>query len=163
MKIRVFISSEEEKEIMLGAKEITDIMDCDIDYVDIGKDFNFEDLKKEIVEWEKDTDVYIVAAGENLELPKMIANETNRPVIAVPIKTEKYKPMETLENVVEMGREGKYCTVAINGAVNSALLACQIVGSKDNEIYEKLEKYREDLKAMVAEKERLLLEKISNK
>lgn len=160
MKIRVIISSEKEKEIMLGAKEITDIMGFDIDYTDIGGS-SFEDLKNEILEWEKDTEIYIVTAAENLELPKLIAQNTKRPVIAVPIKTEKYKSLELLESVVNMGSEGPYCTVAINGAANSALLACQMIGTKDEKMYERLEEYREELKNMVAEKERLLLEKIS--
>lgn len=160
MKIRVIISSEKEKEIMLGAKEITDIMGFDIAYTDIGGSSS-EDLKNEILEWEKDTEIYIVTAAENLELPKLIAQNTKRPVIAVPIKTEKYKSLELLESVVNMGSEGPYSTVAINGAANSALLACQMIGTKDEKMYERLEEYREELKNMVAEKERLLLEKIS--
>jgi 5-(carboxyamino)imidazole ribonucleotide mutase len=47
-------------------------------------------------------------------------------------------------------------TVAINGAKNAAILACQILAIANPKIAEKLDRYKEDLAAAVLTKDKTL-------
>jgi 5-(carboxyamino)imidazole ribonucleotide mutase len=53
-------------------------------------------------------------------------------------------------------------TVAIDGAANAAILACQMIAIRDGELRAKLAEYKEELKSSVDAKDAALKEKIAN-
>lgn len=73
--------------------------------------------------------VVIAAAGKAAALPGVVAGVTPLPVIGVPMKTSDLGGLDSLLSMVQMPSGVPVATVAINGAKNAAILACQILGS----------------------------------
>lgn len=89
--------------------------------------------------------VIIAGAGGSAHLPGMIASHTALPVIGVPVKSKSLDGLDSLLSIVQMPGGVPVATVAINGAKNAGLLAAQIIGSSDNELFEKLLSYKREL------------------
>jgi 5-(carboxyamino)imidazole ribonucleotide mutase len=89
--------------------------------------------------------VIIAGAGMAAHLPGVIAAMTPLPVIGVPIKAG-LEGMDALLAIVQMPPGIPVATVAINGALNAALLAVQILASGDEEMMNKFILYKEGLK-----------------
>ncbi len=92
--------------------------------------------------------VIIAGAGMAAHLPGVIAALTPIPVIGVPIKAS-LDGMDALLAIVQMPPGIPVATVAINGALNAAILACQMMATGDKELYKKLEKYKAELKSKI--------------
>jgi len=91
----------------------------------------------------------ICAAGKAAHLAGVMAAFTTLPVIAIPIKSSALDGMDALLAMVQMPPGIPVATVAIDGAVNAALLAVQILGVSDVSLADKLDKHRERLTASV--------------
>ncbi|TVY75764.1 phosphoribosylaminoimidazole carboxylase [Lachnellula suecica] len=89
--------------------------------------------------------VIIAAAGGAAHLPGMIAASTPLPVIGVPVKGSTLDGMDSLLSIVQMPRGVPVATVAINNSINAALLAARILGTSDERIRLRLEKYAKDM------------------
>lgn len=98
---------------------------------------------------ERGIEVIIAGAGGAAHLPGMIASLTLLPVIGVPIKTSSLDGVDSLLSIAQMPSGIPVATVAINGSTNAAILACQILACKHNEIFSKLERYRTDIRNKV--------------
>lgn len=96
--------------------------------------------------------VVIAGAGGAAHLPGMLAANTSIPIIGVPIKTSTLNGLDSLYSIVQMPTGIPVATVAINGAENAGILAASILGIEDPVIYEKVCKYKEELKQMVEQK-----------
>lgn len=94
-------------------------------------------------------EVIIAGAGGAAHLPGMIASLTPLPVIGVPIRTSSLDGVDSLLSIAQMPSGIPVATVAINGSANAALLACQILAIKYQEILSKLECYRADMRDKV--------------
>jgi 5-(carboxyamino)imidazole ribonucleotide mutase len=90
-------------------------------------------------------EVIIAGAGGAAHLPGMIASLTLLPVIGVPIKTSSLNGVDSLLSIAQMPSGVPVATVAINGSANAAILACQILAIKFQEIHSKLERYRSNM------------------
>jgi 5-(carboxyamino)imidazole ribonucleotide mutase len=86
----------------------------------------------------------------------MVASLTAVPVIGVPIKTKTLEGLDSLLSVAQMPPGVPVATVAINGAKNAGLLACQILGTKYSGIRTKIEEYKYELEQNVLKKARKL-------
>ena len=97
--------------------------------------------------------VIIAGAGGAAHLPGMAAAMTTLPVLGVPIESKALKGMDSLLSIVQMPGGIPVGTLAIGqaGAVNAALLAASIVGLSDPAVAAKLEAYRADQTASVAD------------
>ena len=93
--------------------------------------------------------VIIAAAGMAAHLPGVIASMTTIPVIGVPIKSS-LDGMDALLAIVQMPPGIPVATVGINGALNAAILALQIVATGDELAQEKMAKYKSDLKSKIS-------------
>ena len=100
--------------------------------------------------------VIIAGAGGAAHLPGMVASLTAVPVIGVPIKTKTLEGLDSLLSVAQMPPGVPVATVAINGAKNAGLLACQILGTKYSGIRTKIEEYKYELEQNVLKKARKL-------
>jgi 5-(carboxyamino)imidazole ribonucleotide mutase len=100
--------------------------------------------------------VIIAGAGGAAHLPGMVASLTPLPVIGVPIKTKSLEGLDSLLSIWQMPPGVPVATVAINGAKNAGILACQILATKHTDIAKKVEKYKRDLESVVLKKARRL-------
>lgn len=91
--------------------------------------------------------VIISAAGKAAHLGGVVASFTPLPVIGVPMKTSDLGGMDSLLSTVQMPSGVPVATVAIGGAKNAAILACQILGTAMPEYRQKVV----ELKARMAE------------
>ena len=73
--------------------------------------------------------VIVAAAGKAAHLGGVVAAYTPDPVIAVPMKTSDLGGLDSLLSMVQMPSGVPVATVAINGAKNAAILACQMLGT----------------------------------
>ena len=97
---------------------------------------------------ERGVRVIIGAAGMAAHLCGVIASMTSVPVIGVPIKAS-LEGVDALYSIVQMPPGIPVATVGINAAENAALLAIQMLATGDEELYAKLETYKESLKEKV--------------
>lgn len=86
--------------------------------------------------------VIIAAAGMAAHLAGAIAANTTLPVIGIPCKGPVLDGMDALLSTVQMPSGIPVATVAINGAVNAALLAAQILSVTDADLADKLDVLR---------------------
>ena len=94
--------------------------------------------------------VIIAAAGMAAHLPGVIASMTTLPVIGVPINAG-MDGMDALLAIVQMPPGIPVATVGVNGALNAALLAVQIMATADEELQQKLAGYKENLKKKIVQ------------
>ena len=80
----------------------------------------------------------IAAAGKAAHLAGAIAANTTLPVIGIPIKSSNLDGVDALLSTVQMPSGIPVATVAIDGAVNAALLSIQILAVSDEELAKKL-------------------------
>ena len=92
--------------------------------------------------------VIIAAAGMAAHLPGVIAASTPLPVIGVPIKSS-LDGMDALLAIVQMPPGIPVATVGINGALNAAILAVQMLSLEDKELETKFIAYKEGLKKKI--------------
>ena len=100
--------------------------------------------------------VIIAGAGGAAHLPGMVASLTSLPVIGIPIKTKSLGGLDSLLSIAQMPPGVPVATMAINGARNAGILACQILGTKYSDIARRVEKYKMELKGSVLKKARSL-------
>ncbi|HWP83540.1 MAG TPA: 5-(carboxyamino)imidazole ribonucleotide mutase [Bacteroidota bacterium] len=86
-------------------------------------------------------EVLIAAAGGAAHLPGMVASKTTLPVIGVPVLSKSLHGVDSLLSIVQMPAGVPVATVAIDGAVNAALLAVRILSLKRPELKTKLKQY----------------------
>jgi 5-(carboxyamino)imidazole ribonucleotide mutase len=79
-------------------------------------------------------------------LPGVIAASTTLPVIGVPIKGSVLDGVDALYSIIQMPPGIPVATVAINGAMNAAILAVQILALSDAELAVKFADYKTSLK-----------------
>lgn len=91
--------------------------------------------------------VIIAAAGKAAHLGGVVAAFTPLPVITVPMKTSDLGGLDSLLSMVQMPTGVPVACVAINGADNAAILACQMLGTSMPEYREKVA----ELKRQMAE------------
>ena len=96
--------------------------------------------------------VIIAAAGMAAHLAGALAANTTLPVIGIPMKSSTFtNGIDALLSTVQMPSGIPVATVAVDGAVNAALLSIQILAVSDPELAAKLdEKRRTDAEKVLA-------------
>ena len=103
----------------------------------------------------------IAAAGMAAHLAGAIAANTTLPVIGIPCKGPCFDGMDALLATVMMPSGIPVATVAVNGGVNAALLAAQILAVADAELAQKLDNKRKSDAAAVLKKDAALQAEIN--
>jgi 5-(carboxyamino)imidazole ribonucleotide mutase len=88
--------------------------------------------------------VIIAAAGMAAALPGVIAASTTLPVIGVPIKGM-LDGLDAMLSIIQMPPGIPVATVGVNGAMNAAILAMEMLALSDKEIAERLKAYKSSL------------------
>ena len=95
--------------------------------------------------------VLIAAAGMAAHLAGALAAGTTLPVIGIPIQSNTLDGVDALLSTVQMPSGIPVATVAVDGAVNAALLCIQILAVEDPALAEKLdEKRRKDAEKVLS-------------
>lgn len=99
--------------------------------------------------------VIIAGAGGAAHLPGMVASLTTLPVIGVPVKSSNsIDGWDSVLSILQMPSGVPVATVALNGARNAGILAAQIVGTFDETVAQRLQQYKDSLRAKVDEMSR---------
>lgn len=105
----------------------------------------------------------IAAAGMAAHLAGAIAAATTIPVIGIPCQGPCMEGIDALLSTVQMPSGIPVATVAVNGGVNAALLAAQILAVEDAGLAEKLDRKREADAKKVLAKDAALQAQLANR
>ncbi|WGW04237.1 5-(carboxyamino)imidazole ribonucleotide mutase [Tropicibacter oceani] len=97
--------------------------------------------------------VIIAGAGGAAHLPGMMASKTRVPVIGVPVQTRALNGVDSLYSILQMPRGFPVATMAIGaaGAKNAGLMAAGILALQDGALAARLDQWRADLSASIAD------------
>lgn len=95
----------------------------------------------------KDRGIKVILAGAGMAaaLPGVIAASTTLPVIGIPIKGM-LDGLDALLSMVQMPPGIPVATVAVNGAMNAAVLAVEMLALGNEDLAKKYAEYKEGLK-----------------
>ncbi|CUH74862.1 5-(carboxyamino)imidazole ribonucleotide mutase [Tropicibacter naphthalenivorans] len=97
--------------------------------------------------------VIIAGAGGAAHLPGMMASKTRVPVIGIPVQTRALSGVDSLYSILQMPRGFPVATMAIGaaGAKNGGLMAAGILALQDPDLAARLDQWRSDLSASIAD------------
>ena len=100
------------------------------------------------------SDVFIAIAGLSAALPGAVASYTVRPVIGVPVSGP--VNMDSLLSIVQMPPGIPVAAVGLDRGDNAAVLAAEIIATRDPEVRAKLCEYRlEQARKVIADSEKV--------
>ncbi len=146
MKVAIIMGSNSDYPTMKKAEEILD--DFKIEYeTRVVSAHRTPKMMFEFAQEAYDNGFRIIIAGAGgaAHLPGMVAAITALPVVGVPIKLKSLEGLDSLLSIVQMPSGVPVATVGIDQAANAALIAVQILATSNQEIYEKLLVYKQDL------------------
>ncbi|MBB3765010.1 5-(carboxyamino)imidazole ribonucleotide mutase [Sphingomicrobium lutaoense] len=102
---------------------------------------------------ERGLSVIIAGAGGAAHLPGMVASMTPLPVLGVPVQSKALSGLDSLLSIVQMPAGIPVGTLAIGraGATNAALLAAAMLATGDDALAKRLDDWREQQTAKIAE------------
>lgn len=92
--------------------------------------------------------VIIAAAGMAAALPGAIAAETTLPVIGVPVKSS-FEGMDSVLSMLQMPPAVPVSVMAVNGSLNAAIMAMEILALTNEEINKRMHAYKQSLKEKI--------------
>ncbi len=101
----------------------------------------------------------IAAAGKAAHLAGALAANSALPVIGIPVKSTALDGIDALLSTVQMPSGIPVATVAIDGAVNAALLSIQILAVNDDELYGKIIDARKKSSENILKKDKEITER----
>ncbi len=91
--------------------------------------------------------VIIAGAGGAAHLPGVVAAFTTLPVIGVPCRSSiSIDGWDSILSILQMPPSIPVATVGLDGAYNAGILAAQILSTDNEEIHNKIIKFKENLK-----------------
>lgn len=106
---------------------------------------------------ERGIKVIIAGAGMAAHLPGVIAAMTPLPVIGVPINAS-LSGFDSMLAILQMPPGIPVATVAVDGAMNAAILAVQMMATGDEKLMQKLVDYKAGLKKKIVQANKELSE-----
>jgi 5-(carboxyamino)imidazole ribonucleotide mutase len=107
--------------------------------------------------------VIIAGAGGAAHLPGMTASLTGLPVIGVPVKSSNsIDGWDSILSILQMPNGIPVATVALNAAKNAGLLAIRILSTSDQNLYEAMMAYQDEMEKSVIEKANKLTQNLSS-
>lgn len=97
--------------------------------------------------------VIIAGAGGAAHLPGMVASLSPLPVIGVPVKSSNsIDGWDSILSILQMPNGVPVATVALNAAKNAGILAASILGTSNNDLLEKIVRFKTDMEDDVMQK-----------
>ncbi|WP_208027496.1 MULTISPECIES: 5-(carboxyamino)imidazole ribonucleotide mutase [Rhabdothermincola] len=88
---------------------------------------------------------FICGAGMAAHLAGVVAAHTTLPVVGVPLSGGALNGVDALYSTVQMPKGIPVATVAVDGAMNAALLVVEMLAIRDAELAEKLAEHRREM------------------
>lgn len=104
--------------------------------------------------------VYIAAAGGAAHLAGVVAAETTKPVIALPVQGKSLGGLDSLLSMVQMPPGVPVACVGVGAGKNAGLLAVQILAVADKSLADQLVKFKSSQAEEVAKKDGALQAKL---
>ena len=147
MKVSIVMGSDSDWPILKPAYELLKKFDIEAEVV-VASAHRTPAKVRELVTTapERGVGAFISAAGAAAHLGGVIASYTTLPVIGVPVKGSVLDGVDALYSIIQMPPGIPVATVAINGAMNAAILAVQMLALSDEELAKKFAAYKEGLK-----------------
>jgi 5-(carboxyamino)imidazole ribonucleotide mutase len=150
-KVSIIMGSTSDMPVMKKAAELLDEFQIPFEINALSAHRTPQEVEKfATAARENGIEVIIAAAGMAAHLPGVIASMTTLPVIGVPINAS-LDGMDSLLAIVQMPPGIPVATVGINGSLNAALLAVQIMATADVNLQNKLAEYKTCLKRKIDE------------
>lgn len=148
-KVSIIMGSTSDLPVMEAAAKFLDQMEIPFEI----NALSAHRTPKEVEEFatnaaQRGIEVIIAGAGMAAHLPGVIAAMTPLPVIGVPIKAS-LDGIDAALAMLQMPPGIPVATVAINGALNAAILALQIMATADDSLKQKMIDYKESLKQKI--------------
>lgn len=153
-KVGVIMGSKSDWSTMMHTCEILDELDVSYEKKVVSAhrtpDFMFEYAEKARARGIK---VIVAGAGGAAHLPGMVASKTLLPVIGVPIQSQALSGMDSLLSIVQMPGGVPVATVSIGkaGATNAGILAAQLLGITDDDLMNRIEERRNQMRDIALE------------
>ena len=135
-QIDIVIGSTSDIDKMQGAIKV--FKEAGIDYkLQVASAHRTPELALKIATTAKERGVAAIIAGAGMaaHLAGVIAGHTAVPVIGVPLSGSPVNGFDSLLSTVQMPPGIPVATVGIDNSTNAAMLALQIIGNQDEEIY----------------------------
>ncbi|UCH71733.1 MAG: 5-(carboxyamino)imidazole ribonucleotide mutase [Thermoplasmatales archaeon] len=148
MKIMIIMGSKTDMTVAEKTKKVLDDFSVDYD-IKVASAHRTPNALKKIVE-KNDADIFIGIAGLSAALPGSIAAHTLKPVIGVPVSGK--VNLDAILSIIQMPPGIPVAAVGLDRGDNAALLAIEILSTKDKKLVKELEKYRERMRKKALEK-----------
>ena len=152
--VAIIMGSQSDWETMKNAADTLDALDVDYE----ARIISAHRTPDRLVSFAKSArdegfKVIIAGAGGAAHLPGMAAAMTPLPVFGVPVQSKALSGRDSLLSIVQMPAGIPVGTLAIGraGAVNAALLAAAVLALTDEDLADRLDEWRADQTAAVAE------------
>ena len=151
MKVAIFFGSKSDTEVMRGAANALKEFGVEYKAYILSAHRVPEKPEETLINAEKaGCEVVIAGAGLAAHLPGVIASKTTMPVIGIPINGA-IGGLDSLYSIVQMPKAIPVATVGINNSYNAGMLAVQMLSIKYEDIKEKLNLYRTNMKVKFIE------------
>lgn len=148
-RVSIIMGSTSDYSVMEAAAIFLDQMEIPFEVNALSAHRTPKEVEKFATEaQERGIEVIIAGAGMAAHLPGVIAAMTPLPVIGVPIKAS-LDGLDALLAIAQMPPGIPVATVAINGALNAAILSLQIMATGDSALREKMKNYKQSLKEKI--------------
>ena len=145
MKILMILGSKSDMPVAEKAEKI--LKNFSVEYeIKVASAHRTPEYLKKMVEG-SDADVFIGVAGLSAALPGAIAAHTIKPVIGVPVSGK--VNLDSILSIVQMPPGIPVGGVGLDRGDNAALLAIQILSTKDKKLSDEMNKYRKEMKEKV--------------
>ena len=157
MQVAIIMGSDSDLPVMKKAFSVLDDFDVSYGATIASAHRTPKKLAEFVEDAEKDgAACFLAGAGMAAALPGVVASLTEKPVIGIPLSSEKLDGMDALFSIVQMPSGMPVATVAIDGAKNAAYLAVQILALSDKKLAEKYKAFRADQAKAIYEKDEKL-------
>ncbi|MDR0900058.1 MAG: 5-(carboxyamino)imidazole ribonucleotide mutase, partial [Methanobrevibacter sp.] len=162
-KVMIILGSASDSKIAQKAIDILENLQIPYSLNVASAHRTHEKVKNLVIEGtERGIEVFIGIAGLAAHLPGSIAAYTHKPVIGVPVDV-KVGGLDALYATAQMPFPAPVATVGIDRGDNGAILAAQIIATKDKETKEKIDSLRNSYETKVKEDEKKLLSSLNGK
>src|SRR5512145_2263332 len=159
-KVMILLGSASDFKIAEKALDIFEQLEIPYDLRVASAHRTHEKVKQIVLESTlRGVEVFIGIAGLSAHLPGMIAANTHRPVVGVPVDV-KVGGLDALFASSQMPFPAPVATVGIDRGDNGALLAAQIIGIHDKEVRKRVSALRQGYYEKVKRDEYQLLSNI---
>jgi 5-(carboxyamino)imidazole ribonucleotide mutase len=146
MKVAVLMGSASDREKMAPAAEMLERFGLEADVRVLSAHRNPHAVTElAATAREQGYAAFICGAGMAAHLAGVVAAHTTLPVVGVPLSGGGLDGVDALYSTVQMPRGIPVATVAINGAMNAAILVVQMLAVTDADLATRLDAHRREL------------------